>query len=84
MVEAVRSFEKEEIDRLQSMLEVTRDQLETTEIKAAGVRLDSVEQNLLTRVERRRDKVDMTKTAFMLAGVALISLVMGLIASGVL
>ena len=84
MVQAVRSFEKEEIDRLQSMLEVTRDQLETTEIKAAGVRLDSVEQNLLTRVERRRDKVDMTKTMFMLAAVSIVSLVVGIIASGVI
>ena len=83
MVEAVRSFEKQEIDRLQTMLSGTRYQLETTEVEAAAQGLDNIETKLLTRKEKVRERLDVVRYMFFIAVTGVVMLIVGLLAAGV-
>ena len=83
MVEAVRSFEKQEIDRLQTMLSGTRYQLETTEVEAAAQGLDNIESKLLTRKEKVRERLDVMRYMFFIAVTGVVMLIVGLLAAGV-
>ena len=84
MVEAVRQFEKQEIDRLQTMLSGTRYQLETTEVEAAAQGLDNIESKLLTRKEKVRERLDVMRYMFFIAVTGVVMLIVGLLAAGVM
>lgn len=83
MVAAVRQFEKEEIDRLQSQLEATRYQLEITQVQGYNMGQDALETSLVTRTVRVKERQDMMRYAFLTAAVGVIGLIVGVLVFGV-
>lgn len=79
MVQAVRSFEKEELDKLQNMLASTRKQLEITEIQATANYLDRKEAAMMTETHKDRQPLDTVKWASAFAGVAITCVVIGML-----
>ena len=84
MVSAMRQFEKEEIDRLQSQVESTQDQLSVTYAHGFANRQDAIEHSLATRTMRTRDKIDTTRMGILMAAIGIGGLIIGILASGVL
>lgn len=83
MVAAVRQFEKEEIDRLQSQLEGTRYQLDVTQLQAYVNGEDAQETAMVTRNVRVKERMDMMRYVFLTAAVGVIGLIVGVLVFGV-
>lgn len=84
MVAAVRGFAKHEIDMLQEEVGQTHDELDVTYSAGFANALDGLERGLATKTQRIREKRDTVKVVFMLAAVSVVSLIVGIIASGVM
>lgn len=79
MVAAVRSFEKNELDKLQEMLKSTRQQLEVTEIQATSQYLDNKEAAMMVQHTKSREPMDAVRIAVAFAGIAITAFVLGML-----
>ncbi len=76
LVDAVRIFEKSEIDRLQSQVANLQEQLELLQATGMGNYLEGTEVALLSRTQVVRERLNMMKyTAILLFSVAIVALV---------
>ncbi|PMP81400.1 MAG: hypothetical protein C0175_05560 [Caldisericum exile] len=76
LVDAIRIFEKNEIDRLQSQVATLQEQLEILQATGMGNYLEGTEIALLSRTQVVRERLNMIKyTAILLFSVALVALI---------
>jgi hypothetical protein len=75
LVDAVRQFEKGEIDRLQEANEFYADQLQVTQVAAYGAKQTSLEAALMTRTERVKERQDRVKQVFIIASACAVTFI---------
>ncbi len=75
MINAVRNFAKEEIDRLQEANEYLVDQVQASHVAAFDAKQISLETALMTRTERVTERQDKTKMVFIVVIAVAISFI---------
>lgn len=81
IVDAVRKFPKEEIDRLQEQVISTESELRKTRLAGFGMRRSSIETMLTTRAERANERIEIVR--YVVFGVIVVALAVVAIMSGI-